>query len=84
MLLLAGLILLLPIYNVWQLQMPIRRKLAVIGMFLLGGLVTITGIFRLHFLGAAYASLGRPRFSDVTCKPPLSSLCRFPSLCHEY
>lgn len=67
-----GFILLLPIYNVWQLQMPIHRKLAVIGIFLLGGLVTITGIIRLHFLTLAYASLKDPLkdtlFNDISCK----------------
>ena len=47
---LSGLILLLPIYKVHKLQMPIQQKLAVIGMFWLGALVTITGIIRLLFL----------------------------------
>ena len=47
---LSGLILLLPIYKVQKLQMPLQRKLAVIGIFGLGALVTITGIIRLHFV----------------------------------
>ncbi|MCJ1345873.1 hypothetical protein MMC31_004082 [Peltigera leucophlebia] len=61
-----GLILLLPIYNVWQLQMPLHRKIAVICIFLLGGLVTITGIIRLHFLTLAYNSLEDHLFNDVS------------------
>ena len=46
---LSGLILLLPIYKVQKLQMRLRRKLAVVGIFGLGALVAITGIIRLHF-----------------------------------
>ena len=46
----SGLILLLPIYKVRKLQMPVQRKLAIIGIFGLGALVTITGIIRLHFV----------------------------------
>ena len=48
--------------------MPVYRRLAVIGIFLLGGLVTITGIMRLHFFTLAYASLKDPLFNDVSCK----------------
>ena len=47
---LSGLILLLPVYKVQKLQMPLKQKLAVIGIFGLGALVTITGIIRLHFV----------------------------------
>lgn len=64
----AGLILLLPVYNVWKLQMRTRRKIAVVGIFLLGGFTTITGIIRLHFLNYAFAALGEPLFADVACK----------------
>lgn len=64
----AGLILLLPIYNVWHLQMPTHRKVAVIFIFLLGGLVTITGIIRLHFLTLAYNSLEDHLFNDISCE----------------
>lgn len=64
----VGLILLLPVYNVWKLQMRTRRKIAVINIFLLGGFTTITGIIRLHFLSYAFAALGEPLFADVACK----------------
>ena len=37
-------------YKVQKLQMPLQHKLAVIGMFGLGVLVTITGIIRLHYV----------------------------------
>ena len=69
-----GSILILPIYNVWKLQMRTRHKIAVIGLFLLGGFTTITGILRLHFLSFANASLKKPPFGDITCKSP----SRFP------
>ena len=54
---LLGLILLLPIYKVQKLQMPLQQKLAVIGIFGLGALVTIMGIIRLHFTVRATAPL---------------------------
>ena len=44
------------------------QKAIVIGLFLLGGFTTITGIIRLHFLTYAYASLKHPLYNDVTCK----------------
>lgn len=55
---LSGLILLLPIYQVYKLQMPLQRKLAVIGIFGLGALVTITGIVRLRFFVLADVPFG--------------------------
>ncbi|KAI9787990.1 MAG: hypothetical protein M1816_007294 [Peltula sp. TS41687] len=58
-------ILALPSYNVWRLQMPTARKVAVLGIFLLGGLVTVTGIIRLHYVTRAYNALKNPRFTDV-------------------
>ncbi|KAI4212892.1 MAG: hypothetical protein LQ351_004417 [Letrouitia transgressa] len=61
-----GLILLLPVYNVWKLQMRTPQKIVVTGLFLLGGFTTVTGIIRLHFLQYAYASLKQPTFNDVT------------------
>lgn len=61
-------ILILPIYNVWKLQMRTRHKISVIAIFFLGGFTTITGIMRLHFLTYAFSSLRDPLFSDVTCK----------------
>ena len=64
----VGLILLLPVYNVWKLQMRTPQKIAVICLFFLGGFTTITGIIRLHFLTYAYASLKHPLFNDVTCR----------------
>ena len=51
-----GLILLMPIYIVWNLQMPVQRRFAVIGIFGLGALVTITGIVRLRSFILAWRS----------------------------
>ena len=64
----VGLILLLPVYNVWKLQMRTPQKIAVIGLFFLGGFTVVTGIIRLHFLNYAFASLKHPLFNDVTCR----------------
>ena len=61
------LILSLPVYHVWKLQMPTKRKLCVIGIFLLGGLVTITGIIRLYYIQQTYALFRHPLWDDVTC-----------------
>ena len=63
----VGLILLFPVSNVWKLQMRTPDKMAVIGIFFLGGFTTITGIIRLHFLTYTYASLKHPLFDDVSC-----------------
>jgi len=54
-----------PVYNVSKLQMPIRRKLAVIFIFLLGGLVTVCGAVRLNFLIQGYSALKKPLFDDI-------------------
>ena len=62
---LLGLIILLPIYKVQKLQMPLQQKLAVIGIFGLGTLVTITGIIRLQFVIQAHAALAVS--GDVLC-----------------
>ncbi|KAL9063649.1 MAG: hypothetical protein Q9161_009350 [Pseudevernia consocians] len=51
------LILLLPVYNVSKLQMAMKRKIAVILTFLLGSLVTVTGIVRLVYVIQAYSGL---------------------------
>ena len=69
-----GLILILPIYNVWKLQMRTRHKIAVIGLFLLGGFTTITGILRLHFLSFAFETPQDFAFDDLACKSPLRLL----------
>ena len=53
----TGLVLLLPVYKVQKLQMPLQQKIAVIGMFGLGALVTITGIIRLRFVLLAHPPL---------------------------
>lgn len=50
-------ILALPVYNVWKLQMPKARKLAVIGIFLLGALEIITAIVRLVYVVDAFTVL---------------------------
>ena len=42
------LILLLPIQRVFKLQLPIRTRVAVAGIFALGGFVIITNSLRIH------------------------------------
>ncbi|KAI2610222.1 uncharacterized protein GGS25DRAFT_531127 [Hypoxylon fragiforme] len=61
-----ALVLLLPVYKVWQLQMPITRKALVTGIFLLGSLVSIAGIIRTHFLAQVYDVLTEAPKVDVT------------------
>jgi uncharacterized membrane protein len=61
-------ILVVPIYNVAKLQMPLRRKLGICGIFLLGGFVLITGIVRLYYLHRAFHALDHPLSVDVYCK----------------
>ncbi|OTB02203.1 hypothetical protein M426DRAFT_13783 [Hypoxylon sp. CI-4A] len=51
-------VLLLPIHKIWQLQMPLSRKISIVCIFLLGGLVSIVGIIRIHFLTQVYHALG--------------------------
>lgn len=71
-----GFILLLPIPNVWKLQMSTRQKVTVVGIFFLGAFTTITGIIRLHFVTEAYASLDEQVFfNDIYCQ----SYPQFPS-----
>jgi hypothetical protein len=61
-------ILTLPVYNVWKLKMPKGRKIAVIGIFLLGTLVIITGIVRLIYVIDAFSALEQSATADGTCK----------------
>ena len=48
--------------------MPTRQKIAVLGIFLLGGFTTITGIIRLYFVLNAYPLLEESLFNDTQCK----------------
>ena len=43
-------ILVLPWYPIYHLQMPLRQRLTVIAIFLLGGFVTMAGVARVVFL----------------------------------
>lgn len=49
-------ILLIPILPVWKLQMPKSHKVAVIGIFLLGGFVCIASIVRISFLAKVFTT----------------------------
>ncbi|KAF2796780.1 hypothetical protein K505DRAFT_372933 [Melanomma pulvis-pyrius CBS 109.77] len=66
-------VMLIPIYNVWNLHMPMRRKLGVVSIFCLGSFVIVTGIIRLVLLVRAYAALEDPVFMDITYdfSPPI-------------
>ncbi|RYP53462.1 hypothetical protein DL770_010990 [Monosporascus sp. CRB-9-2] len=68
-LILDALIYVLPIPYVWQLHLPIREKLAVLGIFLLGSIIIAIGITRAIFFHWVISfTMARPHifFSDVT------------------
>ena len=48
--------------------MPIRHRITVIGMFMLGTLVVITAIVRLTYLIKAFSGLAAFETADTTCK----------------
>ncbi|KAI1211426.1 uncharacterized protein F4807DRAFT_459003 [Annulohypoxylon truncatum] len=60
------LVLLLPIHKVWQLQMSITRKTMIICIFLLGGLVSVVGLIRIHYLTKVYEVLEASPEADTT------------------
>ncbi|KAF4628350.1 hypothetical protein G7Y89_g9801 [Cudoniella acicularis] len=60
------LVLFLPIYKIKQLQMPFSRKIMIPCIFLLGGLVSIVGIIRIHFLTQVYNVLNDSPEADTT------------------
>jgi hypothetical protein len=61
-------VIVVPIYNVWQLQMPLRRKIGVCLIFALGGFVIIAGIVRMVYLIETYSILKTPIWYDYSCK----------------
>lgn len=61
------LVLLLPVYKVWRLQMPQTRRIVVICIFLFGGLVSVVGIIRIHFLTQILSILDDSPEADTTC-----------------
>lgn len=65
------LVLILPIYKTWQLQMSTARKILIMFLFLLGGLVSVVGIIRIHYLTEVYDILGVGlELVDTTCMQP--------------
>lgn len=62
---LPALILTLPWYPVWKLQMTLRRKLSVCAVFLLGGFVVAAGIVRFVYLLQATKKIASNL--DYTC-----------------
>ncbi|KAH8805115.1 hypothetical protein F5884DRAFT_440581 [Xylogone sp. PMI_703] len=50
------LILMTPVPMVWSLQMPLAKRLSVLGIFALGGFVCIAGVIRLVVLSKMFAS----------------------------
>ena len=50
MLTLLAMILVLPWYPIYHLQMPLRQRLTIVGIFLLGGFVTAAGVARVVFI----------------------------------
>ncbi|KAI1384974.1 uncharacterized protein F4822DRAFT_379315 [Hypoxylon trugodes] len=60
------LVLLLPVYKTWQLKMKFTRKVVIVCIFLLGGLVSIVGIIRIHFLTQIYYVLNSGYHPDTT------------------
>ena len=57
-----ALIYILPLKMLYQLQVPRRQKIALIGVFTVGGFVVITGMVRLNFLKVAQNT------SDPSCQ----------------
>jgi Fungal rhodopsin domain len=65
-------ILALPVPMIWSLQIDIRRKIALNAIFLIGGFVCLTSIFR-------FVALAHINVKDITCKStyvPLPELDR--------
>ncbi|KAI1764204.1 hypothetical protein GGR53DRAFT_520511 [Hypoxylon sp. FL1150] len=60
------LVLAIPIYKTWQLQMPLPQKAAILCIFLMGGLVSIAGIIRICLLCQIYSTLDDSPDSDNT------------------
>lgn len=58
------LIYILPMRMLYELQIPIRQKIALMGVFAVGGFVVITGMIRLNSLRVAENTL------DTSCKYP--------------
>ena len=58
-------ILTLPWYPVWNLQMPVAKKLSVCGIFLLGAFVVGAGVARVTAIRVAVTST-----SDFSCQSP--------------
>lgn len=61
------LVLTLPIYKVWGLQMALGRKVPLIGIFLLGFLVSIIGVIRLKYLTLVWVIPPTAINLDVSC-----------------
>lgn len=61
------LVLILPVYKVWGLQMVLCRKVPLIGIFLLGILVSIVGLIRLKYLTLVWTIPPNSTNLDVTC-----------------
>ncbi|KAJ8133005.1 hypothetical protein O1611_g618 [Lasiodiplodia mahajangana] len=60
------LVLLLPVYKVWRLQLSRSRRILIIGIFLLGVLVSIVGLIRIGFLTQIYNVLSGSAATDTT------------------
>jgi hypothetical protein len=60
-------IVVMPIPIVWKLDLPRARKLGICGIFLLGGVVTVTSIIRLPYIKNL-------KTYDLTCKSVLSHM----------
>ncbi|KAI1162527.1 hypothetical protein F5B18DRAFT_623305 [Nemania serpens] len=60
------LVLILPVYKVWGLQMVLCRKVPLIGIFLLGILVSIVGLIRLKYLTLVWTIPPNSTNLDVT------------------
>ena len=57
----------LPVKTLWQVQLPLKQRIALIAVFVVGAFVCLTGILRLESLTMASVS------PDQTCKSLLSS-----------
>lgn len=59
----------LPIPTLWRLELPLRQRLALVGVFAMGTLVVIGGAFHLYWVWVVIQGT-----YDLTCKasPPRS------------
>ena len=57
----------LPMPTLWKVEIPLRQRVVLIGIFAMGGLVVISGIFRIYWVWVVTVKTW-----DTTCKTGFS------------